>query len=106
MVEATIDGLAGLIFQGRSSAHLSLAASRFASSIMLATASGSANARDVMAVMRLRVPPGTPLRIRADGPDIGRPAPPRLAHGSAAAPGGADAAALAHGAGRRPRAYR
>ncbi|TDF67046.1 HPr family phosphocarrier protein [Cupriavidus sp. L7L] len=97
MVEATIDGLAGLIFQGRSSARLSLAASRFASSIMLATASGSANARDVMAVMRLRVPPGTPLRIRADGPDIGR---------SAAAPGGADAAALAHGAGRRPRAYR
>ena len=69
MAEATIDGLAGLIFQGRSSARLSLAASRFASSIMLATASGSANARDVMAVMRLRVPPGTPLRIRADGPD-------------------------------------
>lgn len=69
VIEATLNIAAGRGFQGRGSARVSLVASRFTSRIVLVTDSGSADARDVMAVMRLRTPPGTVLRIQADGPD-------------------------------------
>lgn len=68
VIEATLNIAAGKGFQGRGSARMSLVAGRFASRIVLVTDSGSADAHDVMAVMRLRTPPGTVLRIQADDP--------------------------------------
>ncbi|EHP38478.1 phosphoryl transfer system, HPr [Cupriavidus basilensis OR16] len=55
--------------QGRGSARLTLTAAQFESEILLVSNDCTANAKNVMEVMRLSARVGTQVRIQATGPD-------------------------------------
>ncbi|GAB7541932.1 PTS phosphocarrier protein NPr [Cupriavidus sp. 8B] len=69
MVDATIEMTNRMGLQGRGSARLSFTAAQFESEILLVSNDCSANAKNVMDVMRLSARVGTQVRIQATGPD-------------------------------------
>lgn len=69
MVEATIEITCRAGLQGSGSARLALLAGQFESNILLMCNARTANAKNVMEVMRLPVRAGVAIKIQAVGPD-------------------------------------
>ncbi|WP_416046740.1 HPr family phosphocarrier protein [Cupriavidus basilensis] len=69
MVDATIEMTNRTGLQGRGSARLTFTATQFESEILLVSNDCTANAKNVMEVMRLSARAGTQVRIQATGPD-------------------------------------
>ncbi|WP_342394091.1 HPr family phosphocarrier protein [Cupriavidus pinatubonensis] len=65
----TVEMASRVGLQGSGSARVALAASQFHSEILLVCHDCSADAKDVMAVMRLSARAGTKVTIQAAGPD-------------------------------------
>jgi phosphocarrier protein len=69
VVNATIEMTNRMGLQGRGSARLTFTAAQFESEILLVSNDCTANAKNVMEVMRLSARAGTQVRIQATGPD-------------------------------------